>query len=119
MDWGYVIAAFGATAAGTAAGTITDPITWILAGAVGVTERMRPWRFVVALVFAAVRTGMAATMTTLWLEDPIVPSAPWLDLVGKFTGFALTFLAILFLVAAIAAFMRRRQSSYTRDIKPN
>jgi hypothetical protein len=119
MDWGYVVAAFGATAAGTATGTAIDPITWILAGAVGATERVRPWRFLVALIFAAVRTGIAATMTTMWLEDPIIPVAPWFDLVGKFTGFAVTFLAIMFLAAAVAAFIRRRQPSYSDDTEPS
>jgi len=119
MDWGYVVAAFGATAAGTATGTAVDPITWILAGAVGVTERMRRWRFLVAFIFAAVRTGIAATLTTMWLEDPIIPTAPWLDLVGKFTGFAIAFIAIMFVAAAIASLIRRRPSSYTEDTEPN
>jgi hypothetical protein len=109
VDIGFVIAAFTATAAGSAAGNLVDPLIWILAGAVGVTERMRPWKYLVASIFAAVKTGLIAVNTSLWREDPILLSAPWFDLVGKFLGAFVAFLAIAFLVAAIAQQIEKRR----------
>jgi hypothetical protein len=114
MDIGWVSAAFAATLAGAAAGSAVDPIMWILAGAAGVTERLRAWRYAIAATFAVVKTGIIAFNSTLWREDPIIQGASWLDLVADFIGIFLAFAATILLVAVVTNFLRRNQRGATR-----
>lgn len=111
MDAGYVFAAFGATVLGTAAGAIIDPLTWVIACAVGATERVKNWRVQILVIFATVRTAIIAATTTLWVEDPIVTGAPWLDLVGKFCGYSLAFGAAMILASVVAARFRDHRAN--------
>lgn len=94
-----------ASLAGRIVGSALDPVNWIIAGAVGATERTRKWRWLAGIVFAIVRTAFVA-----WRS----PERPPIDLALYFIAYLLLFWLIAGIVAWIAALVQRRNVATTQ-----